>query len=220
MGDQTWQMLLARSGIDIPQSLTDNTRASIARNAGKPPNAEVEHVLGLAIRQIGLKEVPTGSNGGPEIAHIVDPDGLGAPPSPYYSHWRIDLDRMPPWCVLFISWAIREGTGAKNWKQIPFGNWFGGVAQLEEWAKMNGCWRPATDLSAALPGAVFTMGRGGSSSDPSTSVRQGHAGFVTRTAGGRVETVEGNVGNAVGSRRRDIATLRGFVHWWEGSSLG
>ena len=87
-------------------------RRSVTRRSRVVPVAESEHwrrkVLVTAIDQLGLMETdreghPSGSNGGSQIAHIVDEGGDGFSPSAYYTYHQVPdaAERpMPPWCFV------------------------------------------------------------------------------------------------------------------------
>lgn len=121
-------------------------------------------------------------------------------------------------CGLYTSWALKEGLGKKFWEDIPFGDWFGAVAQIEDWARKHKRWRPIGDFKRAADvpqGSIFCMGRGASGSDAATGTRAGHTGFVIGPASeDAVLTIDGNVGNAVREMKRPLASLDGIVLWW------
>lgn len=160
--------------------------------------------LDYALADLGKAESPVGSNAGPEIGHLVDG---------YPAHWGIDGSPRYPWCAMAVSvWTARGlGLGDRgdsiDWSRHPFGRWFGGVAQIEDWAGD----RLRTDWANCPPGAIYTMAREGSSSDPSTATRAGHTGLVVSVGGGLVQCIDGNVSNAVSRRWRRVEDLRGFL---------
>lgn len=219
VGPLTWNSLQATGHVSAPADVLTEQRLALTSRIPLNTPASIRSVLEVAILQLGKKEIPDGSNGGPALAHIVDEGGDGKPPSAYYTHWGITdpsiLKSMPPWCAIFVCWALREGLGAQDWKHIPFGDWFGGASQIEDWAKKQGCWHSITDTVHALPvGAVFTISREKSGSDAATATGAGHVGLVICDNGdGSVTTVEGNVGNRVNSYRRKKTDLRGYLTW-------
>lgn len=214
VGPRTWALLMVEVRAEVPPDVREEARDDDLRrlNDDKSPGAAVVRV---ALAQVGHREVPDGSNGGPELAYIVDEGGNGRPPSAYYQYWGVSnlmvLAKMPSWCMIFVSWCLKEGLGAETWKEIPFGDWLGRVADVESWAKDHGCWLPAS--AETQPGDVFCMGRAGSASDIARTTRAGHCGIVVVDDGTHVETVEGNVSNMVARRRRAKSSLRGFVRW-------
>src|SRR4029434_4699967 len=98
--------------------------------------------------------------------------------------------------------------------QIPFGARFGAVAQIAAWAKARGSLTKAAASTSVAPASIFVMSRSGSGSDATANTGAGHTGLVVKDDGSFVITVEGNTGNAVGSRRRRKTDLSGFVAWW------
>lgn len=221
VGEATWAALRAPVGAGEP---------GVTPTIGLPTGL-AGRALDIARRNIGLRERDragnvSGTNGGAEIAHIVgggDPyDGF--PPSPYYTHWRVrdaaTLRSMPPWCALFVNYCVRAAIaesrgipiGRVDWSELPWGNWLGGVAQLEDWAEANGKLVP---MNVAGPGMLFTMAREGSSSDPGRATRAGHIGFIVTIEGDTLHTIEGNVSNMVAARTRRVSTVNPFaIAWW------
>ena len=208
VGDKTWDALLVTGRATPPEELLLTERE---RLVSLIPIQVVDDVQGLvlqaAIDQLGKREDPDGSNRGPEIDHIVG------------GYWEFHgvkaTTPAPPWCAIFVSWALSEGLDTDTWSEIPFGSWFGGVSQIEQWAKADGPrFQKANSGELASPGSIFTMARNGSSSDAVKSTRAGHCGFVIHDDGKNVVTVEGNVSNSVATRVRKKTTLNCFVRWW------
>jgi peptidoglycan hydrolase-like protein with peptidoglycan-binding domain len=217
---ETWRHLLDNDPVEIPANIVDeHHKAVAARIAQEVEDADRRAVLLAAVPDIGKKEVPKGSNGGPEIAHIVDEDGPGKPPGAYYVRYGMgSRTDMPPWCAISVSYWIKVGLEAGSWRDIPFGNWFGGCSQTMKWAqKYEGCWKFSGVEGACAPGSAFEMPRSGSGSDAGglSGRRPGHTGLVAWDNGdGTFTSIEGNTGDAVKSRRRKISDMIGFVHWW------
>jgi len=203
VGPRTWAALEKLPAVGLDAS----TVPDVEGVAGK--------ALAFARGDLGAAERPDGSNAGAPIAHLVDG---------YREHWQIDSPKAPPWCMIACSsWTARAlGLGDRgrdvDWTLHPFGAWFGGVGQLEDWARANGRW--STDFSEVPAGAIYTMSRDGTDSDPATSPRKGHCGFwlsglVESVEGDVVTTLDGNVSNRVGLRERPVSSLRGWVRWWD-----
>lgn len=208
----TFQMAqgLAADGIAGPKTLAELHNGPVATPMpSTPPLLNQSITPGRAIvaarSYLGAKESPDGSNAGPEIGDLVD--GYG-------DHWRIAGYSPAPWCGMAVSVWTAQALGLGNrgadidWKRHPFGAWFGGVAQIEDWA------RPVHLLDDPVVGCIYTMGRTGSQSDPSQRIRAGHTGLVEAIDGDEVVVIDGNVSNRVVRTRRKIADLRLFVKWW------
>lgn len=219
VGPTTWSMLMSMGAAHTPSDVVAEQKAVLLGLVPAGTPSQVRAVLHAAIQKLGCKELPEGSNGGPEIADIVEGfGGDGRPPSAYYLHWKVTdktiLQAMPPWCALFVCYALKEGLGASSWKDIPFGGWFGGVSQIEDWGKKTNRWMAPVPVVVS-PGALFTISRGQSGSDVAQAPRAGHVGFVVCDNGdGSVTTIEGNVSNQVGYHKRKKSALRGVVTWW------
>lgn len=223
VGAITWSFLMSTGQAPTPEDVLKEQRGWLLDQIPWITDGKVRAVLEVMIDHLGCREVPDGSNGGSEIADLVDVNedgsvGDGKPPSAYYEHWGIQdptlLATMPPWCAIALGSAMRIGLGKTSWKDIPLGDWLGGAQQIEDWAKRNLHWKNPGD--ALIPaGAIFTISRSNSSSDPSSSPNAGHVGFIVCDNGdGTVTTVEGNVSNQVGSHKRTKTSLRGYVTWW------
>lgn len=197
---------------DVSLSEAEKDLLVKALQAGAEDNEQVLRVLTVAIGDLGKKEIPNGSNRGPEIDHLV---------GGYNQYWRID-DVGRPWCAMSVSSWIKIGLSIPgdnalrdSWREHPFGHFMGGCAQILNWGKKHGVFYEASK-KIVRPGAAFLMSRSGSGSDPSSSPRAGHIGLVVCDNGdGTFTTIEGNTSNRVKSRKRRISDMIGFVHWWE-----
>ncbi len=205
---------LAVDGIVGPATWAELAAGGPAQETLVPVDVpDGDHPTLLALRfasdDLGAVEAPDGSNAGPAISHLVD--GYG-------EHWQIPGQGRYPWCAIAASVWIGQALGLgdrgdeMDWQAHPFGNWLGGVAAIEDWAREQGRWR--TDFDLAPAGALFLMARSGSSSDPSRVTRAGHCGLVVDVDGDRVNTVDANVANSVSRRTRRSGSLRGWVVWW------
>lgn len=205
VGDKTWDALLVTTRVKEPADLLDEQKRWLLTklHSSKLIVSQANQVAMKAIDDLGEAESPDGSNGGPGIAHLVDG---------YNEYWGLPPSPMQPWCAIALCSWMRLGLGKKKWSDIPLGNWWGAVSQIESWAKKNGKSHPTSVL--AEPGMIFTMGRSSSSSDSSASTTAGHTGYVVADDGTHIITVEGNVSNKVQSRRRQKSDLRSFIVWW------
>lgn len=146
--------------------------------AATPAAGDARHrVLAIARSQIGICEIPAGSNRGPQVDAYHRAAGLD-PSSGNH-----------PWCVSFIQWVFSEA----------FDN-----SPLYPTAGVHALWKQRKIGSTAIveprrasartvrPGMVFTLDTGGG---------KGHAGIVEGVDGakGTLVTIEGNTNNG-GSR--------------------
>jgi cell wall-associated NlpC family hydrolase len=151
-----------------------------------------ERALAEALRQLGVRESPPGSNRTP------------------FGRW-FGVDGVP-WCAIFASYCFERGAGVtlcRGWHGAgvyPRGVTY--VPTLEAWLRATGHWRPRAD--AALPGDLVVFDWDGGAPD--------HVGIVERALGrGRLATVEGNTGGAVMRRERSLAQVAGFGRLSAGS---
>jgi hypothetical protein len=217
VGDKTWDALLLEKRAEVPGDLYEEERvalwAACKEQLGRVPERYqkvVEAVLKVALDDLGKVETPDGSNWGDSILHLV---------KGYNKYWKIDDDVHRPWCAMAVSSWLKIGLGVKKWEDTPFEKFYGGVSQIETWAKKNvsgyaGGMFASSKSVYPCPGDIFTMGRGGSDSDPSSTVTAGHIGIVLYDDGKYVQTIEGNVSNGVFSRRRAKTQLRWFIRWY------
>ncbi len=167
--------------------------------AGALPGGETlrERALRVAIGEIGVREVPVGSNRGPRVEEYLASTNLGG------GHY---------WCMAFVYWCFRKAA-----KEAGVANPFPQTAGcLDAWNKTKPI-RIAKAAAAAnpalvVPGAVFILDYGDGN---------GHTGFVRSAAGGALTTVEGNTNtdgsnNGIGvfqlnSRNVMKPNLKGFI---------
>jgi hypothetical protein len=155
--------------------------------AGVPPLRRKILALALDEHAKGVREVPAGSNRGPELDKYL-PDftkKLGKPG--------------PPWCCFFYSWVVREALGV--W---PLGRRHGSCSAARVGAAKLGLWLPAQAALAnhhVMPGDAFILARG-------------HIGFVLRLSDTHMNTIEGNTGHRLKIGMRELADpqLLGFIN--------
>jgi len=212
VGPNTWSELL--NDFDAPLSGREEIEA-IVRNKHISSivtqtllSEDVKNVISLAVSDLDKKEYPNGSNEGPEISHLVDG---------YHEYWKISKSEYPalPWCAMAVSRWIYLGLDLTSWDNHPFGAFYGGCSQIEDWAKKHGKYFTVKGEGAPSPGAIFLMPRAGSSSDPTSSAKAGHTGLVVSVEDDEIVTVEGNVQNKVSSKRRKLSELISYANWWE-----
>jgi len=147
-------------------------------------------VLEIAQSQLGLQEIPKGSNWGPHVQKYLKSVGIDFPAS---------------WCMAFVYWCVNEAC-KQEVKANPLIK-TGGV--LRQWNEIT----PAFKVKGLKPqpGDIFIMdfGKG-----------MGHTGFVTKVFETRIETIEGNSnddgsreGYEVCSKPngRLISSIKGFI---------
>lgn len=137
----------------------------IAVNA---PNALLAEVMKVAFSQVGVMEVPEGSNSGPQVDQYLA--SVNVPPHNY-------------WCASFVYWCFNEA--AKNLSMTNPLVQTGGC--LRHWNKTTGKKILAADSindpSLIKPGYIFIISHGGG---------MGHTGIVEKVDGGFLHTIEGN----------------------------
>lgn len=168
-----------------------------------PSKSAAAAALATAIGEIGMMEVPPGSNSGPRVNQYLASTGLGGG---FF------------WCMAFVHWCFREGA-----KGIGVANPFPKTAGcIDAWNRVKKATpgklitKAQAQANPALvkPGAVFILdfGKG-----------QGHTGIVKANSGGALVTIEGN-SNPTGSsngvgvfelNRRSVMSkdLRGFINF-------
>ena len=131
--------------------------------------------LAVAATQVGVMEIPPGSNRGPAVSAYLA--SVGVEPGNF-------------WCMAFVNWCFHQGasnTGLAN-DFPPTAGCIDAWNRVE--AKAPG--RIVTKAAAAAkpdlvkPGFVFILDHGGGA---------GHTGFVTDHLGGALRTIEGNSNN-------------------------
>lgn len=137
-------------------------------------NTLIERVLAVARSQIGISEVPSGSNKGPQIAQVLKSVGL----SEGYA-----------WCAAFTYWCFMQAArqkGAKNpspksagvlnlWSLAGFAE--SGLTRITNKEATN-------NPSLVKPGMQFILKVGSSGA--------GHTGLVESVSGNKLTTIEGN----------------------------
>lgn len=231
VGSRTWSALTVDAVATPPAALIEEARTSLFHKINPGVGPTVEKVLRTAVADLGKKEIPDGSNTGPEIIHLVGgysqywwnirPETVSAAKARGYV-LESECNPAPAWCGMAVASWIRIGLGLPDWdlkgyaKPLaghPFKTFLGGAAQIEDWAKARGSWR--TDKVMIQAGSLFTTSREGSGSDASASAHAGHIGMVICDNGdGTVTTIEGNVSNSVGSHTRKKTDIRGWTTWW------
>lgn len=182
VGSLTWAALFGTDTITV----TDTA-----------PNTLLTEVIKIAVTQLGVMEVPPGSNKGPEVDQYLA--SVGLPPGNF-------------WCAAFVYWCFNKACTqlGRNNPVYKTGH------VMTHWNKTAGKKIVTVDAvdkpSLIKPGHIFILNTGGSS---------GHTGLVEKVEGGFIHTIEGN-SNDGGSRngigvfrlQRKIAKInRGFIEY-------
>lgn len=149
-----------------------------------------ERALEIAVTQLGVEEVPRGSNRGPQVDEYIKSVGLD--PAGKYS-----------WCMALMYWCFMQAAG-KLGVQNPMLK-TGGV--LLQWQKRKDKYRVLTPQ----PGDVFIMDYGKG---------VGHTGIVEKVDSDFVDTIEGNTndegsreGFEVCRRKRPRSKIAGYLRF-------
>lgn len=166
------------------------------------PSQLLMKTLAVAASQIGVIEIPPGSNRGPQVDVYLRTVGLN-PVGQHYS-----------WCAAFVYWCFQQSSNELNLPKNPL-------------VKTAGClehWRRATctkitkqaaikDPSLLKPGVIFIIDHGNGA---------GHTGLVESSQGGLLTTIEGNTNQQLSSNgygvfrlnRRKIGDItKGFLDY-------
>ena len=182
VGQATWWALNHPSGLDQHQFITDVPPIQEASNS-----IAAVAVISASVELIkNVREVPDGSNRGPEIDLYTgmagkSPSLLG-----------------PKWCAYFVSWNFAKAPGGS-----PFGK-IGGAQSIVFWCKKHISSSVMTIGSFPKPGDIGIIAE---------DQEHGHAVHIVAVQGGTCWTIEGNCGNAVRSRKRLVSSFRYFVNF-------
>ena len=134
-------------------------------------------------------EIPDGSNRSPEIDLFT---GMSGRPLSIAG---------PPWCAYFVSW---------NFAKAPHGSPFGRIGGAQ--AIAHACQHSILDSVIVAP---FSDGmvRPGDIGIIANGQDHGHAFHVAAVLDGFAWTVEGNSGNAVRSKKREIDTGKYYINF-------
>ncbi len=157
------------------------------------PSAIAAAALATAMTQMGVTEVPLGSNNGPEVRKYLKSIGLG----PGYA-----------WCMAFVYWCVNEAAMAAKMEN-PLVRTGGVMAQLNQVKGKTVKIFKEINVNDLRPGDIFIM---------SFSGGLGHTGFIERVSGDTVFTIEGNTdqggsreGVGVFQKRRKISLFKAVI---------
>lgn len=145
----------------------------------------------------GVREIPDGSNRGPEIDVYT---GLQGKP---------EYVKGPSWCAYFASW---------NFAQAPGGSPFGRMSSAQ--AIVSYCRKNIPESvvdvlypSSAVLARLAPLVKPGDLGIIPTGPVHGHVVQVAAVKDGMIWTVEGNCGNAVRTRKRLVSSVRWYVNF-------
>lgn len=227
VGPRTWDALRVTWRQSVPTDLVREQQRELSARFVAPLDQEIlltPHrmlrvgFLRRAIADLGKKEVPPGSNSGPEIEHLVGDYPVARRTKPGQAWCLIGLSR---WLFDTYTTFAEGGIDPKvhaSWKITPFQAWFGNVmGELVPWAKDKGCWYgPEAKIE---PASILVMRREKSGSDAGKGTTVGHVAAALGPEDEGTRTVECNVSNGVGSLVREVEedAILGSVRWWEAS---
>ena len=167
----------------------------ISHNIATPPL--LTEVLKVARNEIGVKEVPPGSNSGPRVGEYLKSVNL----NPGYA-----------WCAAFVYWCFEQASVNLNCVNPVLKT----ASCMFHWQKTKGL---KITMEEALqkpdlisPGDIFIIRRKGG---------KGHTGIVTGFTNGYIQTIEGNSnvfhsteGDGVVALKRKFDTItEGFIKY-------
>lgn len=148
-----------------------------------------QNSLDIAASQVGVCEVPKGSNGGPQVTQYLQSVGLNAG---------------YPWCMAFVYWCVNK---AANDMLLP-NPMIKTAGVMMQWTLSKLRKLPKTS-KGVMPGDIFIM---------IFSHGTGHTGFVEKISNGIIYTIEGNTnedgsreGYEVARRQRPVSSVVGFI---------
>ena len=152
----------------------------------------------IARKEIGVKEVPLGSNRGPRVEEYLKSVCLG----PGYA-----------WCVAFVYWCFEQSALSLNCvNPLPRTG-----SCIDHWTKSHGekiITAEAVQIPQFIqPGTIFII--------LNRNTGHGHTGIVVGVNGGLIQTIEGNTnsflsreGNGVIELQRKISDINGgFINY-------
>jgi hypothetical protein len=166
-------------------------------NNSNLPSPLITSLLIIARSEIGIKEIPPGSNRGPRVEEYLKSVHLG----PGYA-----------WCAAFVYWCYKKACMGLNLANPLLAT----GSCLNHWNKTTG--KRITSGEVALnpaligPGDIFIIRR---------NEWQGHTGIVTAIDGAYIKTIEGNAnsfhsaeGDGVVELKRKIDSINvGFIKY-------
>lgn len=167
---------------------------NISENKLKTTQAPLlAQMLGVAISQIGVREVPEGSNRGPVVNQYLD--SVGIPPNQGTADQRY-------WCAAFVYWcSLKAAQGLGRMTPLP--KTAGALDHWKRAATISGVTRikkaeALVNPALIKPGMIFIQDHGGGA---------GHTGIVQQTQSARLLTVEGNIAEGAVPGRNGVGVF-------------
>jgi len=154
-------------------------------------------LLILARKELGVKEVPPGSNRGPRVEEYLK---------------SVHLDPGYAWCAAFVYWLFEQASASLN-RVNPLPRT---ASCLDHWNKTRGekitAQQVLADSTLIEPGDIFIIRKTGI---------KGHTGIVVGISDGYIHTIEGNSnsfhsaeGDGVIELQRKIESINvGFIRY-------
>jgi hypothetical protein len=184
VGPSTWWALDNPSGSAQHQDTGD-----IPEQEASNPIAAAALASARVELSKGVHEVPDGSNRGPEVDVYTGMEGVPLP------------TLGPLWCAYFASWNFAKSPGGS-----PFGR-IGGAQSIAHYCLKN------------IPGSVndqsthLYVPRCGDLGVIANGQIHGHILQVAACQDGKIWSIEGNSGNAVRMRQRQVEACRWYVNF-------
>jgi hypothetical protein len=141
-------------------------------------------VLDIAGREVGVREVPPGSNRGPRVDEYIRATGLNPAAT------------STPWCMCFVYFCFQKAAQHLNVPNVVPRK--GSVHMAWDATQLLGppvrfitAAQARRDPSLVRPGMVFFI---------DTGARKGHTGIIAGNLNALLETIEGNTTSITGSR--------------------
>lgn len=182
VGPKTWWALRNPSGDPQVNKIDPIIPSGLSEDRKK--------VLQIAVSEYkkGVKEVPDGSNWGPEIKKYGGRPG-----------WA--------WCALFMNWCFKQALG-----KYPTGKLDPSCYQNWKAAEKLNIWKPKKEY-APIPGDAFIMQYKDTNG---RFTGKGHTGIVLRISedGRLFNAIEGNTSNRVKVTLRDVSSTKliGYIN--------
>jgi len=142
--------------------------------------------LSYAVSQIGVVEVPLGSNKGKDVEKYLKSVGLGGG---------------YPWCMAFVYWCVNEASKEQG-KKNPLSKTGGVLLQLQR----------CKSIANKTPeiGSIFIMDFGNGNGH--TGIVERIEGNTIYTIEGNTNGAGSRVGGTVMRQKRSLSQIRSFIH--------